>query len=81
MNNLEVIYFIRDQMLTDPSIDASFAWTLAKMAEEDHEIFTLLQEWMEEVNPQLKLEILNDMELLLNGYMDSLLRSTGFGVY
>jgi hypothetical protein len=73
MNNLETIYFIRDQMLTDPTLDAGFVWTIAKIAEEDHEVYTLMQEWMEEVNPQLKKEIENDIEQLLDSYMNSII--------
>lgn len=44
--DLEVLSFIRDTMLSDPSTDAQFIYACTHIAEEDKELYIMLNEWM-----------------------------------
>jgi len=46
MNDPEVISFISEEMLTEPDIKAEFVIKVAKLAEEDNQMFKLMQMWM-----------------------------------
>lgn len=46
MNDPEVISFITDQMLTEPGIDAKFVINVGKLAQEDNQMFKLIQLYM-----------------------------------
>lgn len=46
MNDPEVISFIADEMLTEPNIEADFVIKVAKLAQEDKQVFKLMQLYM-----------------------------------
>ena len=68
MTNIEIIPFIRDEMLKCKDIDAEFCWNVAKLAEFDDEIFELMQDWMSVTSEQEKLIIEYYMSQCLNKY-------------
>jgi len=45
INKFEQLSIIRDEILTDPNIDASLVWDAAKIAEEDKYLNDLLIDW------------------------------------
>lgn len=46
MNDISVISFIADEMLTSPHINAQMVINAAKLAEEDPQMFKLMKMWM-----------------------------------
>lgn len=46
MNDPEVISFICDEMLTEPGINAEFVIKVGKLAQEDNQIYKLMQIYM-----------------------------------
>lgn len=70
MINYEIISFIRDEMLRDPSIDAEFAWRSARIAEENEVAYDLMVEWMKNTKYLFKKEIENDLDLLYRNFIN-----------
>ena len=54
INNFEQLYIIRDEILTNPQVDASLVWSAAKIAEEDKYLNTLMLDWMKSTNDLAK---------------------------
>jgi hypothetical protein len=46
MNDPEVISFITEEMLTEPGIDAQFVIKVGKLAQEDKQMYKLIQLYM-----------------------------------
>lgn len=46
MNDPEVISFIAEEMLTEPGIEAEFVINVSKLAQEDKQMFKLMQLYM-----------------------------------
>ncbi len=46
MNDFDVIAYVRDVMLENPTLDADFVWNVAKLAEEDDFMYRLMSEYM-----------------------------------
>lgn len=66
MERYDIINYIRDEMLRDPNIEASFCYESAKLALEDNEIYNLMSSWMEETSPRLRKYIEEEMEDILS---------------
>ncbi len=54
MEKLEVIDFIKEQLLADPTVDAGFIYSIASLAAHDDYTYRLMSAWMEEVEPAMK---------------------------
>ena len=52
----EILSFIRDEMLTDPSSDAQFIYMCTHLAEKDDHMYKLLTEWMKDINNRNHIE-------------------------
>lgn len=59
MSNM--ILFIRDEMLANPHADATKVYNIAKLAEEDSNMFHMMNEWMYENSDFAKKIIEEDM--------------------
>lgn len=46
MNDPEVISFIAEEMLTEPGIEAEFVINVSKLAQEDNQMYKLIQLYM-----------------------------------
>lgn len=53
-NKLEELVIIKDEMLMDPSVDASLVLKAYRIAEEDKYLYELLIDWMKVVDPYIK---------------------------
>lgn len=61
MTKEECIFFIRDEMLINPNIDASLAYEVSNKALFDEEMYKLMISWMEKTSDTEKYFI--EMEL------------------
>jgi len=50
INKFEQLAIIRDEILTDPNVDANLVWNAAKIAEEDKYLYNLLLDWAKSTN-------------------------------
>jgi hypothetical protein len=50
VNKFEQLIIIRDEILTDPLVNASIVWDAAKIAEEDKYLNDLMIDWMKSTN-------------------------------
>lgn len=46
MNDYLVLTYVRDEMLSDPYIDANLAWSIFKLAEHNGDAESLMNRWM-----------------------------------
>lgn len=69
VNKFEQLAIIRDEILTDPNVNASLIWDASKIAYEDKYLYELLLDWMKstsDISRALFLdEILNYTEEML----------------
>ena len=75
MINYEIISFIREEMLKDPSIEAELAWRSSKMAEEDSTAYELMVEWMKTTKSSFKKEIEQDLDKLYRNFLNGTART------
>lgn len=61
MNNFDQLIVIRDEILTNPDVDASLIWDAAKIAEEDKYLNNLLVDWMKSTNEFAKALFLDEI--------------------
>lgn len=59
--DLEIIYLVRDELLTYPQLKADEIYLIANIAETDEIMYNLLNKWMEQVEPVEKDYIYHDM--------------------
>jgi hypothetical protein len=65
VNKFEQLIIIRDEILTNPAVDASLVWDATKLAEEDKYLNDLLVDWAKSTN-----------ELSKSFYLDEILNYT-----
>jgi len=53
-NKLEQLVIIKDELLMDPSVDASLILKAYRLAEEDSYLYELMIDWMKVVDPDIK---------------------------
>ena len=61
VNKFEQLAIIRDEILTDPFVNASIVWDAAKIAEEDKYLNDLLLDWMKSTNSFAKALFLDEI--------------------
>lgn len=61
MNELNILYYIRDEMLSNPDIIASDVYDITNIAEKDAVMYVLLSKWMEQVDVLEKNKLFQDM--------------------
>ena len=66
MNNIDTVLFVRDQMLANPHADADKVYDIAKLAEEDSDMFKLMMDWMYETDKRTR----KDLEEQMVEYLD-----------
>lgn len=66
MTDYEVIEFIKDEMLSDPEIEAGFAWEVYNSAQYDPEMYALMCEWMKDPSKPNRFKIEFEMQTLLD---------------
>lgn len=59
--DFSVIAYVRDIMLTDPSLDADFVWSVSRLAEEDNKMYTMMSEYMKVSGSRYSGEIVEEM--------------------
>lgn len=47
---MNVLSFIREEMLSNPNVDAQFIYMATHLAEEDGELHSLLNRWMKDID-------------------------------
>jgi len=58
---LEEIYYIRDEMLTNPKVNAQTILNASKIAEEDNYLYELMIDWMKVVDDHIKLMLMDEV--------------------
>lgn len=61
MQDLEIIYLVRDELLTYPQLKADEIYLIANIAESDQIMYNLLNKWMEQVDSEEKDYLYHDM--------------------
>lgn len=61
INKFEQLSIIRDEILTDPSVNANLVWDAAKIAEEDKYLNDLLIDWAKSTNEFAKSLFLDEI--------------------
>lgn len=61
VDKFEQLYIIRDEILTNPQVDASLVWSAAKIAEEDKYLNNLMLDWMKSTNEFAKALFLDEI--------------------
>ncbi len=61
MMDIEIIYLIRDELLTDSRVQADDIWSIAKIAEEDNILYNLMNSWMEQTDSTERDYLYHDM--------------------
>lgn len=74
MNDFDQIGIIRDEILTDPNVNASLVWDAAKIAIEDKYLYNLLIDWMKSTNEFSKALFLDE----IFSYTEEVLRKLNF---
>lgn len=58
---IEQIYFIRDEMLTNPNVSAQTVINASKIAEEDNYLYELMLDYMKVVDEHIRLMLLDEV--------------------
>lgn len=58
---LEQLIVIKDEMLTDPTVDASSILNAYRLAETDHYLYALMVDWMKVVDPNIKNILMDEL--------------------
>ncbi len=61
MQDLEIIYLIRDELLTYPNLSAEDVYLVANIAQNDLVMYSLMSKWMEETSEVEKDYLFHDM--------------------
>lgn len=61
VNKFEQLAIIRDEILTDPNVNASLVWDATKIAEEDKYLHDLLIDWMKSTSDISKALFLDEI--------------------
>jgi hypothetical protein len=70
LDRTATLYYIRDEMLTNPNVEGIVVWNAAKLAIEDEYLYTLMLDWARETEAPMKEELLKEVI----SYTDEILR-------
>jgi hypothetical protein len=69
-NRFEQLAIVRDEMLTDPTVEGLLIWNAAKLALEDKYLYELMIDWAKEVPGENRTELMREVV----NYTDEILR-------
>ncbi len=73
MIDLDILIFIRDQLLANPNVIASDVYNIIMLGEKDAIIYSLLNKWMEEMDVVEREAIYLDMLARKNSLLNNVI--------